>query len=208
MIKITCLTGRDLAFYSCWSQIEGARWNAAACVRSSSTVQGYKWSLNMSVRVPASREAMGLVQSWADPLSTVHSENRVQGWPWPRTSPLSQPESLTGLHCGESPHPGCPGWSSLSMSQLLGGAQYVLTGSCGQHIVCHLPVGAFGSLSHAQGWWLSLQLVGPHGGGGHSPAGTELAVQYISRADVWEAAGTLFLLFIQTSQSCLRMNTL
>lgn len=137
IIKISCLTGRDLAFYSCWSQIEGTKWNAAACVRSSSTAQGHEGSLHVSVHVPASREAVGLVQSWADPLSTVRPESMAPGWPWPCTSPPSQLESLPGLHCGESPHPGYPRWSSLSVSKLLGGAQYVLTG---QHIVCKMPL--------------------------------------------------------------------
>lgn len=48
------------------------------------------------------------------------------------------------------------------MSKLLGGAQYVLTGNFGHtlYVKCHLPPGAFGPLSDAQGWWLSLQLLG------------------------------------------------
>lgn len=54
------------------------------------------------------------------------------------------------------------------MSKLLGGAQYVLTGNFGHtlYVKCHLLPGAFGPLSDAQGWWLSLQLLGPHGGPG------------------------------------------
>lgn len=121
-------------------------------------------------------------------------------------SSLSAWLTASAPHCHESPHPGHPRWynssygSYLSMSKLLGGAQYILTGSFGQHVVCKnaiyllVPVGPW--VMHTAGgschsWWVPM---GTRICGYHSPAGTELAGGCNSRAP-----GTLFLLFIQTS---------
>lgn len=125
-------------------------------------------------------------------------------------SSLSAWLSASTLHCNESLHPGHPRWynssywSYLSMSKLLGGAQYVLTVNFGQRIVCKMPLTSW--CLPAPGWCtrlVALPAAGESSWGTrlclyHSPAGTELAVKCNLRADIWEAPGTLFLLFIQT----------
>lgn len=200
MPKISCLIGRYLASHSSWSQ-HGR--NQLKCCSLCQEMQ----------HVPESRGALGAGQTW------------VAGFCSPRVALATDisvgPDSLPALfiavsHCIQVilDHSWALNGSSLSMSNLLGGAQNALTGKFDQHHVYKMPFASWCPLPLGvpQGWWLSLQLVCPmwdqavpH----HNPTGPELAFKCSMRADDGEAPGTLFLcLFINITLSHLRAKTL